>query len=153
MFSATGSFIARERSSYAPILVIKAGAPGIPVAEYGRVGLDPSLDSSSNAAHPSTSSGTSGDHQMVDVSHDTETQTILDQTPVWPPETDEFMAFSSEKGKFLSGPGVIPVQGAMPAPQAVGPEQDTQTPRFEQVAFDCRQLGTRDQPSAEEEGA
>lgn len=89
---------------------------------------------------------------MIDVSHDTETQTVLNQTPAWSPETDEFMAFSSESGKFLSGPGVIPVQGAIPMPQAVEHEQDTQT-RFEQVAFDNRQLGTIDQPPPEEQGA
>ena len=73
---------------------------------------------------------------MVDVSHDTETQAALDQTPAWPSETDEFMSFSSESGKFLSGPGVIPVLGATPVSQTVGHEQDTQTPRIEQVAFD-----------------
>jgi hypothetical protein len=132
---------------------MKTVASEMPVAEYGRVGLDPSFDSSSNAAHPSTPSGTSGDHQMNDVSHDTETQTILSQTPPWRQETDEIMAFSSESGKFLSGPGVIPVQGAMPMPQAVGHEQDTQTPRFEQVAFDNPQPGTIDQPPPEEQGA
>jgi hypothetical protein len=132
---------------------MKTGASGISVAEYGTVGLDPSFDSSSNAAHPSTPSGTSGDHQMIDVSHDTEIQTVLNQTPAWPPETDEFMAFSSESGKFLSGPGVIPVQGAMSMPQAVGHEQDTQTPRFEQVAFDSRQLEMIDQPPPEEQGS
>jgi hypothetical protein len=115
------------------------------VAEYGHVGLEPPFDSSSNAA-PSTPSGTSGDHQMIDDSHDTEIQTILNQTPDWKPETDEFMSFSSESGKFLSGPGVIPVQGAMPMPQTVGhEEQDTQTPQFEQAAFDNGQLGTIDQ--------
>jgi hypothetical protein len=134
---------------------MKTGASGIPAAEYGRVA---SFDSSSNAALPSTPSGTSGDNQMVDVSHDTETQTILSQTPAWPPEppeTDEFMAFSPESGKFLSGPGVIPVQGAtpMPMPQEVGHEQDTQTPEFEQMAFDNGQLGTIDQPPSEEQGA
>jgi hypothetical protein len=95
---------------------------------------------------------------MIDVSHDTENQTILNQSPTWPPETDELMAFSPESGKFLSGPGVIPVQGAAPIPQAVGHEQDTQTPQleqaaFEQVAFDSRQLETIDQPLSEEEGA
>ena len=79
---------------------------------------------------------------MTDVSHDTEILTTLNQTPAWPPEppeTNEFMALSPESGKFLSGPGVIPVQDATPmpqAPQAVGHEQDTQTPEFEQVAFD-----------------
>ena len=73
---------------------------------------------------------------MIDVSHDTETQTILNQTPAWPPETEEFMAFSSESGNFLLGPGVIPVQDAMPMLQAVGHEQDTQTPQSEQVGFD-----------------
>ena len=90
---------------------------------------------------------------MIDVSHDTETQTILNQTPAWPPETDEFMAFSPESGKFLSGPGVIPVQGAIPMPQAVGHEQDTQTPQSEQMGFDNRQLGTIDQSPPEEQGA
>jgi hypothetical protein len=89
----------------------------------------------------------------IDVSHDTETQTPLNRTPDWAPETDEFMTFSSESGKFLSGPGVIPVQDAMPMPQAVGHEQDTQTPRFEQVAFDNGQLGTVDQLPPEEQGA
>lgn len=131
---------------------MKTGTPGMPVAEYDRVGLGPSVDSSSNAAHSSTPSGTSGDHQMIDVSLDAETQTIPDQTPAWPPDTDEYMTFSSESGKFLSGPGVIPAQGAIPMPQAVGHEQDTQTPRFEQVSFDDRQLGTIDQPSLEEQG-
>jgi hypothetical protein len=133
-------------------LVMKTGVSGMPVTEYGCVGLDLSFDSSSNAAHPSTPSGSSGDHQMIDVSHDTETQTISNQTPAWPSETDEFMAFSSESGKFLSGPGVIPVQGTVPMPQAVEREQDTQT-RFEQVAFDNRQLETIDQPPPEEQGA
>jgi hypothetical protein len=132
---------------------METGASGVSVAEYGPVGLDPSFDFSSNAAHPSTPSGTSGDHQMIDVSHDAETQTVLNQTPAWPPETDEFMAFPSESGKFLSGPGVVPVQGAMPMPQAVGHEQDTQTSQFEQVAFDNQQLGTIDQPLPEEQGA
>lgn len=89
---------------------------------------------------------------MIDVSHDTETQTVLNQTPAWPPETDEFMAFPSESGKFLSGPGVVPVQGAMPMPQAVGHEQDAQTSWFEQVAFDNQQLETIDQPPPEEQG-
>ncbi len=123
------------------------------VSGYGRVGLDPSFDPSSNAARPTTPSGTSGDdHQMFDVSHDTETQTILNKTPAWPPETDEFMAFSSESGKFLSGPGVIPVQDAIAMPQIVGHEQDTQTPRFEQVAFDNQQFVAMDQPPPEEQG-
>ena len=153
MFSATESLIEKERSPYASFLVLRTGASGMPVAEYGPVGLDPSFDSSSNAAHPSTPSGISDDHQMIDVLHDTEAQTVLNETPAWPRETDEFMAFSSESGKFLSGPGVIPVQGAVPMPQAVGHEQDTQTPRFEQVAFDNRQLGTIDQPPPEEQGA
>jgi hypothetical protein len=62
---------------------------------------------------------------------------------------------ASESGKFLSGPGVIPVQGAVPIPQTVGHEQDTQTPRFEQVAFDNGQLEleTIDQAPPEEQGA
>jgi hypothetical protein len=124
----------------------------MPVTEYDCVGLDPSFDSSSNAPHPSTPSVTSGDHQMIDISHETETQIILNQTPAWPPETDEVMAFSPESGKFLSGPGVIPVQGTMPMPQAVGHEQDTQTPQFEQATFVNQQLGTIDQPLTEEEG-
>jgi len=90
---------------------------------------------------------------MIDDSHGTEIPTVLNQTPDWQPETDEFMSFSSESGKFLSGPGVIPVQGAMPMPQTVGHEQDTQTPpRFEQVAFDNGQLGTIDQAPPEEQG-
>ena len=89
---------------------------------------------------------------MVDVSHDTETQAALDQTPPWPSETDEFMTFSSESSKFLSGPGVIPVQGATPIPQAVGHEQDAQTPWLEQVAFDNGQLEAIDQPLPEEQG-
>lgn len=88
----------------------------------------------------------------VDVSHDAETPTIPDQAPAWPPEEDEFMAFSSESSKFLSGPGVIPVQGAMPLPEAVEHEQETQTPLFEQVAFDNGQLGAIDQPPPEEQG-
>lgn len=137
----------------------------MPIAEYGRVRLDPSdpsdpsFDFSSNAAHPSTPSGTSSDHQMIDVSHDTETQAILNQTPAWPSEpsepseTDEFMTFSPESGKFLSGPGVIPVQGATPMPQAAEHEQDTQTPGFEQVAIDNGQLKTTSQPPPEEQGA
>jgi NuA3 HAT complex component NTO1 len=64
---------------------------------------------------------------MIDVPHDTETLTIINQTPAWPPEppeTDEFMALSPESGKFLSGPGVIPVQGAVPMPQAVGHDHE-----------------------------
>lgn len=91
---------------------------------------------------------------MIDVSHDTETQTVLDQTPDWQPETDEFMTFSSESGKFLSGPGVIPVQDAIPIPpQTVGNEQDIQTPQFEQVSFNSGQLGTVDPAPPEEQGA
>jgi hypothetical protein len=103
---------------------MKTGASGMPVTEYSHVGSDPSFDSSSNAAHPNAPSITSDDHQMIDVSHDTETQTIPDQTqtPAWPPDTDEVMAFSPESGKYLSGPGVIPVQDAMAMPQAVGHE-------------------------------
>ena len=133
---------------------MKSGAPGMPLTEYGHVGIDPSFDSASNAAGPSTPSVTSDDHLMIDVSHDTDTeaQTILNQTLPWPPETDELVAFSSESGKFLSGPGVIPVQGAMPTPQIVEHEQDTQTPRFEQVAFDNRQLVTVNQPPPEGQG-
>ena len=91
----------------------------------------PKVDSSPSAARPSTPPGTSGEYQMIGVSLDTDNQSILSKTPAWPSETDEFMAFPSESGKFLSGPGVIPVQGAMPVPQVIGHGQDTQPPHEE----------------------
>ena len=127
----------------------------MPVSESDRVGVDPLLDSSPNAARPSTLSDASGDYQMIGVSHDTGSQSIPSKTPAWPSETDEFVAFSSEGGKFLSGPGVIPVQDAMSVPQVIGHGQDTQDPLFDQVALssDNRQFVVIDQPPLEEQGA
>jgi hypothetical protein len=64
------------------------------------------------------------------------------------------MEFSPKSGKFLSGPGVIPVQGAIPVPQVIGHGQDTQTPLFDQVAsLDNPEFGVIDQPPVEEQGA
>ena len=108
---------------------MKADAPGMPISEYCHVGVDPSLDSSPDAARPSTHSGTSGDYQMIGVSHDIDSQSIVSKTPAWPSETGEFMGFPPESGKFLSGPGVIPVQGAMSVPQAIDHGQDTESPQ------------------------
>jgi hypothetical protein len=91
---------------------------------------------------------------MIGVSHDTDSQSILSKTPAWQSEADEFMAFSPESGKFLSGPGVIPIHGAIPVPQVIGPGQDAENPGFDQVAsFDDREFVTIDQPPLEEQGA
>jgi hypothetical protein len=69
----------------------------------------------------------------------------------WQSEADDFMAFSPESGKFLSGPGVIPIHGAIPLPQVIDHGQDTQTPGFDEVAsLNGRQF---DQPPLEEQGA
>lgn len=108
---------------------MKASAPGMPISEYGHVGVDPSLDSSPDAARPSTHSGTLGDYQMIGVSHDLDSQSIVSKTPAWSSETGEFMGFPSESGKYLSGPGVIPVQGVMSVPQAIDQGPDTESPQ------------------------
>ena len=86
----------------------------------------PKVDSSPSVARPSTPSGTSSEYQMIGVSLDADNQSILSKTPAWPSETDEFIPFPSESGKFLSGPGVIPVQSALPVPQVIGLGEDTQ---------------------------
>lgn len=155
MLAATGSLTTRKRSAYVTVLVTKAAdLPGTPVSEFGQVEVDPLPDSSPNAAGPSSLSGTSGDCQTIGVSRDTDSQSILSKTPAWPSEADEFMAFSPESGKFLSGPGVIPAQGAIPMPQVIGHGQDTQTPLFDQVAsFDDPEVVTIDQPPLEGQGA
>jgi hypothetical protein len=51
---------------------------------------------------------------------------VLSNTAVWPPEADELRAFTADGGRFLSGPGVIPVQETLPLPHDVGHEQGIQ---------------------------
>lgn len=121
--------------------------------EFGHVGADPLLDSSSNAVGPSTLLGILGDYRTIGVSCDTDSQTILSKTEPWSPEADELITLVADTGKFLSGPGVIPVQGAMPLPQIIGHGQDTQYPQLDQVtSFDDRQLMTMDPPPPGEQG-
>ena len=45
------------------------------------------------------------------------------------------MALAAESDTFLAGPGVIPVQGAMSAPQVIDQEQAKETLRLDQMVL------------------
>jgi hypothetical protein len=90
------------------------------------------MDYSPLAPDSSTGSGTANYyHQTIGVSHDMDNPNILSTTAAWLPETDELKVFTSDGGRFLSGPGVIPVRQALPVPHDVGHEQDTQHPQLD----------------------
>ncbi|KAI9449841.1 hypothetical protein F5148DRAFT_620007 [Russula earlei] len=132
---------------------MKGAAPGTLVPECDHVhvgGLLP--DPSPDTAGPSTLSRASDESQIIGISYDTDTQKILRKVAAWPPETPEFMTFTGDIGRFLSGPGVIPVQDTVSVPQVTINDQITETTRLEQVAsFDELPFGTKDQ-SADEQG-
>jgi hypothetical protein len=105
------------------------------------------------AAPPSTVSGTSEDFQTIGFQPEIKSQDILNDTGVWPPETDELMTFAANSSRFLAGPGVIPAQGAATVLQAIDQEQDDGTPPLDQVVLtDDRDFVAMDQRSPEEQG-
>lgn len=121
--------------------------------EPSQGGTDPMRHTSPVAAVPSTVSGTSEDFQTIGVQPDTKSQDILDDTAVWPPETDELTTFAASSSRFLAGPGVVPDQGAMPALQVIDQGQDNGTSPLDQMALsDDRNLVAMDQLTPEEQG-
>jgi hypothetical protein len=109
------------------------------------VGTDLLHQTSPDAALPSTVSGRSEDFQSIVVPQNTDSHGILNDTNDWPPETDRLTTLATERG-FLAGPGVIPVQVEMSAPQVVDQEQDKESPQLEQVAlFEDKQSDAMDQ--------
>jgi len=116
------------------------------MTEPGQLGTDLLHQASPDAALPSTVSGRSGDFQTIVVPQNTDSHRILNDTNAWPPETDRLTTLATERGTFLVGPGVIPVQVAMSAPQVVDQEQDKETPQLDQVAlFEDKQSVAMDQ--------
>jgi hypothetical protein len=97
--------------------------------------VDLSCHASPDAALPSTVSGRPGDIQTIETPQDTDSHGVLSDTGGWPPETDRLMTLVVESSTFLTGPGVFPVQGAMSLPQAMGQEQEKETPRPDQVTL------------------
>lgn len=116
------------------------------MTEPGQVGTDLLHQASPDAALPSTVSGRSGNLQTTVVPQNADSHDILNDTGAWPPETDNSTALATERGTFLAGPGVIPVQVAMSAPQVIDQEQDEGTPQLDHVVlFEDEQSVVMDQ--------
>jgi len=115
------------------------------MTEFGQVGTDLLHQASPDVALPSTVSGRSGDFQTIVVPQNTDSHDILNDTGAWPSETDRLMTLATERSTFLAGPGVIPVQDAMSAPQVIDQEQDKETPRLDQALFEDNQSVAMDQ--------
>ncbi|KAI0251381.1 hypothetical protein BJV78DRAFT_1275310 [Lactifluus subvellereus] len=130
--------------------VVKAGAIETSMAENGSAGAGLSMDYSPYAADQSTGSGTSSYyHQTIGVSREMDNPDVLSETVVWPPEDDELRAFTTDSGRFLSGPGVIPVQEALPLPLPHGVEHEQGIQRDEPGSSDDQRSVVTTQPQPE----
>lgn len=138
--------------SLTPSVVIKGGGPVTTMAEPGQVGAEPMQHTSPVATVPSTVSGTSEDFQPIEVQPDTISQDIPNDTGALPPETDESTTFAANNNRFLAGPGVIPVQGAMTILQAIDQGQDNGTPPVRVALSDDRDFVAMDELPPEEQG-
>ncbi|KAH9971755.1 hypothetical protein BGW80DRAFT_1319898 [Lactifluus volemus] len=144
----------RCRRSDPKVVFIKAGAIETSIAEDTRAAEGLSTERSLYAAGTSTGSGIpSYYHQTIGFSHAMDNSDIFSESMAWLPETDELKAFTPDSGRFLSGPGVIPMQQALPIPHDVGHEQDNHHSLIDEpMSLDDQQATVTTQPQSEELG-
>jgi hypothetical protein len=125
------------------------------MAENARTGAASSMDySSSYAAEPSAELGTPNYYGHTNgVLPNIDSPDPLNKTIAWLPEADELKVFTADGSRFLSGPGVIPAQQALPVSHYVGNQQDTQHPPLDVlVSLDGQQPVVMTQSQSDELG-